>query len=134
MVGDVKSSYIASAERSGSWWAIRIAELPGVFSQARRLDRVGDVARDAIALFLDVPSDSFDVIVNQVLSNEAQVVVDAAIEAREEARQQQEVASARSREAVRTLARLGLPQRDIGRLLGLSHQRVGQLSSPQDGY
>ena len=134
MVGDVRPTYTATAERGEGWWAIRVAELPGVFSQARRLDRVGDVARDAIALFLDVPSDSFDVIVNQVLSNEAQVVVDAAIEAREAAQQHQEIASARSREAVRTLARLGLPQRDIGRLLGLSHQRVGQLSSPQDGY
>ena len=134
MVGDVRPTYTATAERGEGWWAIRVAELPGVFSQARRLDNVGDMARDAIALFLDVPSDAFDVTVRQVLSNEAQVVVDAAIEARETAQRHQEIASARSREAVRALALLGLPQRDIGRLLGLSHQRVGQLSSPQDGY
>ena len=86
------------------------------------------MARDAIATLLDIPLDSFDVTVSEALSDEAQLVVAAAIEARAEAQLRQDVASATSREAVRTLTRLGLPQRDIGRLLGLSHQRVGQLA------
>lgn len=128
MVGDVRPTYTAMAERDGAWWAIRVAELPGVFSQARRLDRVEAMARDAIALLLDVPPHSFDVTVREVLSAEAQRVVAAAIEARAAVVERQEVASAKSREAVRTLTRLGLPQRDIGRLLDLSHQRVGQLA------
>jgi hypothetical protein len=43
----------------------------------------------------------------------------------------------KSREAVRALQRHGLPQRDIGRLMHLSHQRVAQLldesaSGPRD--
>lgn len=87
------------------------------------------MARDAIALLLDIPPDSFDLTVREVLSAEAQRVVAAAIEARAEALERQELASAMSREAVRTLMQLGLPQRDIGRLLDLSHQRVGQLVS-----
>lgn len=128
MVGEVRPGYTATAERGEGWWAIRVVELPGVFSQARCLDRVEGMARDAIALLLDIPPDSFDVTVCQVLSDEAERVVAAAIGARAEALERQELASATSREAVRTLTRLGLPQRDIGRLLGLSHQRVGQLA------
>ena len=129
MVGDVRPLYTAVAERDDAWWAITVAELPGVFSQVRRLDRVESMARDAIAMLLDVDPNSFDVTVREVLSDEAQQVVTAAIHARAEALDRQERASATSREAVRTLTRLGLPQRDIGRLLDLSHQRVGQLVS-----
>ena len=129
MVGDVRPVYTAIAERDDAWWAITVAELPGVFSQVRRLDRVESMARDAIAMLLDVDPNSFDVTVREVLSDEAQQVVTAAIHARAEALDRQERASATSREAVRTLTRLGLPQRDIGRLLDLSHQRVGQLVS-----
>lgn len=130
MVGDVRPTYTAMAQRDDGWWAIRVAELPGVFSQAKRLDRVEAMARDAIALLLDVPPDSFDVTVREVLGAEAERAVNGAIEARAEALERQELASVKSREAVRTLTRLGLPQRDIGRLLDLSHQRVGQLDRP----
>lgn len=131
MVGDVRPVYTAVAERDDPWWAITVVELPGVFSQVRRLDRVESMARDAIAMLLDVDPNSFDVTVREVLSDEARQVVTAAIDARAEARERQERASATSREAVRTLTRLGLPQRDIGRLLDLSHQRVGQLASDE---
>ncbi len=32
--------YTVRVRRSGAWWAIDVPELPGVYSQARRLDRV----------------------------------------------------------------------------------------------
>ena len=59
----MRPTYTVNAERSGAWWAITVAELPGVFSQARRLDQIESMARDAIALWLDSPKDSFDVTV-----------------------------------------------------------------------
>lgn len=123
----MRPRYTATAERHGPWWAISVSELPGVFSQSRRLDRVEAMARDAIALFLEAPSDSFDVDVREALSPDVERAVHAAIVARAEVLARQEAASATSRAAVRTLADLGLPHRDIGRLLDLSHQRVGQL-------
>ena len=44
--------------RSSDWWAITVPALRGVFSQARNLDEVPEVAREAIALMLDVdPAD-----------------------------------------------------------------------------
>lgn len=130
MVGVVRPTYTIMIERDQGWWAIRVAELPGVFSQARRLDRVEVMARGAISLLLEVPPDSFDiVVVRERLLPEVEQIVAEALKARAEAVERQEVASAKSREAVRALTRLGLPHRDIGRLLDMSHQRVGQLAS-----
>lgn len=65
--------YRVDIERDGRWWAISVPELPGVFSQARRRGEVGRMARDAIALFLDVPLDSFDISVNEVVDPEVSV-------------------------------------------------------------
>ncbi len=71
MVVHVMNRYTAVAEHAGAWWAITVAEMPGVFSQARRLDNVEHMARDAIALMLDVPPESFEIDVRQVLDPEA---------------------------------------------------------------
>jgi hypothetical protein len=98
-----------------------------VFSQARRLDRVEATARDAIAIFLDVAKDDFVLSVREKLGRDAEQAVSAAIEARSAAAAGQQIASMKSREAAQVLAGMGLPHRDIGRLLDLSHQRVGQL-------
>ena len=57
--------YKVDIERDGKWWAISVPELPGVFSQARRRGQVEAMARDAIALYLDVPLDSFAVSVHE---------------------------------------------------------------------
>ena len=46
---------------SGDWWAISVPEVKGAFSQARRLDQVEGMAREAIALILDVDRQSFDI-------------------------------------------------------------------------
>ena len=39
----------ATATRVGSWWAIEVPEVPGAFSQARRLSQVAAMAADAVA-------------------------------------------------------------------------------------
>ncbi len=127
MVAVGRETYTVLAEPSGSWWAITIAELRGVFTQARRLENVEHMARDAIALLLDVPADSFDIDIRQVLDPEVAQAVDEAISARSEAADRRRVAALKSREAVRLLDQRGLPQRDIGRILHLSHQRVAQI-------
>ena len=63
--------YRVDTERSGRWWAITVPELRGVFSQARRRDEVERMARDAIALYLDVALDSFEVDVHEVAASRA---------------------------------------------------------------
>ena len=51
----------AKVERSGKWWAIEVPELPGLFTQARRLDQVAAMVREAAAAHTDQPQDSFEV-------------------------------------------------------------------------
>jgi predicted RNase H-like HicB family nuclease len=123
-----RRSYTARCRRSGAWWAIDVPELRGVYSQARRLDQVEAMARDAIALLLDVSGDSFDVILQPVLPEELKSDLEAAKTARSRA----DDAGREAQDAVRRVTRrlheeLGLAMRDAGAILGVSHQRVQQL-------
>lgn len=120
-------TYEVEAERSGRWWAARVPALPGVHTQARRLDQVADMAREAIALLLDVDESAVDVTVTPTLSEHTR----EALERSAAARRDREVAAAAERKALREAARAltdeGLTLRDAGWILGLTHQRVDQL-------
>jgi hypothetical protein len=107
-----------------------VPALNGVFSQTRRLDQVDAAAREAIALMLD--TDGSDVGELEIVVAPSPYVADlvaranAAVTAVEEANL---AATAARHEAARKLHDEGLPLRDVGRLLGISHQRVSQILS-----
>ena len=128
MVAGLRPTHRAVAERDGAWWAIRVPELRGVYSQARRLADVEAMARDAIALVLDVAPNSFDVSVEPVLGSDAAELVGQALAGRLEAERAARRASEQLRAAIDRLASSGLTVRDIATLLGLSHQRIAQVS------
>jgi predicted RNase H-like HicB family nuclease len=115
--------------RTGGWWAIEVPEIPGVFSQAKRLDGVTPMARDAIALMLDADPNSFDLFVEPRLDAAVDRLVREARELRSLVEAEQRLASQATRAAARALIARGLTVRDAGRLLGISHQRVAQLLS-----
>jgi predicted RNase H-like HicB family nuclease len=128
-VEEVKT-YRVVAERSGKWWAAHAPELAGVHTQARRLEQVEAEAREAIALMLDVEPESVAVRVEPKLPDEVSALI-AAVAA---AHSVTENAQAKEREAAHEAARalvvdLGLPQRDAGKILGVTHQRVQQILS-----
>jgi predicted RNase H-like HicB family nuclease len=127
-VAPVRPTYRAIAERDGRWWAIRVVELPGVFSQARRLADVERMARDAIGLVQGVAPDSFDVLVEPSLEDTAGSLVDAARSSRSDAEVATRRASDDLRASVRRLTAAGLTVRDVAFVLGLSHQRVAQVA------
>lgn len=58
--------YRVEIVRDDGWWVISVPELRGVFSQARRRDEVEAMARDAVALYLDVPENSFELSIHEV--------------------------------------------------------------------
>jgi len=90
--------------------------------------------RDAIALFLDVPSDSFDVKIEPVLSRDLQGKVGRARKVRGEAEVLQREAAIASAEVAADLVQTAhLTVRDAGRVLGLSHQRITQLLKAASG-
>jgi predicted RNase H-like HicB family nuclease len=127
-VTDERKSYTASCTRTGNWWAIEVPEVPGVFSQSKRLDGAEAQARDAIALMLEVPEDSFDVTIEAVLPAMAEEALAKVEEVKAEA--DEAMAAVRLAMVTALLAlvdQLGLSYRDAGQVMGISHQRVQQI-------
>lgn len=116
----------ATATRSGTWWAVEVPEVEGVFTQARRLEQVPAVVADAVATMLDVPAESVEVSVVATLDAELDELAKHARAAAEEAKRAQEDSSRRMRQAVSAL-RKELTTRDVAAVLGVTQQRVSQL-------
>ena len=124
----MKLSYTVEARRSGRWWAIDVPELRGVHTLARRLADVELMARDAIAAVLEVSPRSFDVVIRPVLGERLDGLVRDARDSRASAQEAQLAATDRSVRALTSLQKAGVPLRDAGELLGISHQRAAQIA------
>ena len=123
-----RRTYTARCQRAGDWWSISVPELRGVHTQARRLEKVDATVRDAIALFLDVRPDSFEIRIEPVLPRDLQKKVGRARKVRGDAEVlQREAATVSAEVAADLVHRAHLTVRDAGRVLGVSHQRVAQL-------
>jgi len=129
MVAVTKPTYTAVFEMDHTgWWYVSVPELPGCHSQGRTLARARERIREAVALWLDVDEEAFDLAEDVRLPEEARQVAADARAAREHAHQAQQDALATTKAAARTLARGGrLGVRDVAELLGMSHQRVAEL-------
>lgn len=121
-------TYTARARREGRWWMIDVPEIDGL-TQARRLSDVALMARELISVTLDVPIEEVDVTVLVAAVGEVEVAetLEKIQAERAEAARLERQASADARELARNLASADIPMRDIGTILGVSHQRVAQL-------
>ena len=119
----------ATATRTGNWWAVEIADVPGgpFHTQTRRLDQVEAMVKDGVALMAGIPEEAIEVTVIPKLPQEDSELIDAARTAAQEAVRAAERASRLSRKAVEQLRSEGMTVRDVGGLLGVSPQRVSQL-------
>jgi hypothetical protein len=115
------------AKREEGRWAVRVPELRGLFAEVQGLDSVEAAARRAIARLAEVDPAGIEVTVGVELGGDDATLVSRAVETREAAAAAAHAASEASRAAVRALAEAGLTVRDIGAVLGLSHQRICQL-------
>ncbi|MGH3546489.1 MAG: hypothetical protein ACRDPW_11290 [Mycobacteriales bacterium] len=122
-------TYRVVAERDGNWWGLEVPEIPGTFSQARRLDQVEVTIRDAISLMLEVPEDSFGVEIDVQLPTDELAELRALKAAQAKAVAAQAESSERARTMVARMRAEGLTIRDIGQVVGLSYQRVSQLAA-----
>ncbi len=117
----------ASASREGRWWFIDLPEL-GTSGQTRGVKDIEDAATEIAALWLDVDTSEVRVDVTVHLP-EAVAKMWRDGEARENAaRESVKEAAALKRAAVHALRADGVTLGDAGILLGLSTQRVHQLS------
>ncbi|HEX6472259.1 MAG TPA: hypothetical protein VF069_24420 [Streptosporangiaceae bacterium] len=129
------NTYRVTASRDGKFWMLEITG-PGLkrsgATQVRRLDQTEDMARDWLATRFDLLDESaVEIVIEPVLPAEERSVVDAALSKRQAAEEAQREAAAATTAAVRELTKHDLTTRDIGVLLGISHQRVSQMVNPE---
>jgi hypothetical protein len=117
-------TYTAVCRRTGRWWAVAVAELEGVFTQARCLDQVEQVTRDTIARIVGVDAEGIEVLVRPELPG----TVSEALQARHVARLSHEAAEQATASAVHALLRDGCTIRDAALLLGLSSEEISQVA------
>lgn len=121
-------TYEARVSREGKWWMIAIPEIDGL-TQARRVDEVEQMARECVAVTLDVPLSEVAVDVRTLSLEGTDLVATAARleELRQAAKDAERTSMAASRAFAHQMASKAVPVRDIGALMGVSPQRVSQL-------
>ena len=121
-------TYRVDVVRDQGWWIMH-ARIPRtiIYSQAKRVDDVEPMIRDAIAGVLDVDPESFAIELIFDLDADVLDQVNRARETSTEAAEVQERASRESRAAVQALRNEGLTLKEAGYFLGVSPQRVAQL-------
>jgi hypothetical protein len=125
MVAEV-NTYTAEVTRAGKAWHVLVVEIDRV-TQARHVNEIETMARDLISIMEDVPADSFDLEVKLSLPGLVQAHLDRADALRKEELRLRAEAAAESRAAAKELYDAGIPLRELGSLLGISHQRAQQL-------
>ena len=122
------TAYRVEVTREGKWWMVSVPELDGL-TQARRLEDASAMAREYIAVTLDIPTSDVELNV-AVIDVDGVNVADeiARLEAEKlEAEAARERVAEDTRRLAQTLASKKVPVRDIGAMLGVSHQRAHQL-------
>lgn len=119
-------TYRVVAEWGDSWWCLEVPEIPGTFSQVRRLDQVEEMIRDAISLMLETPEDSFGVEVEVVLPGALRTQLRSLGAAQAKAAQLQRQSLERAQALVLTWLAAGWNRRDIASVMGLSPRRASQ--------
>jgi hypothetical protein len=116
-----------TAERDGRWWVISYQGEP--VTQARRVADIEPMARDWLSMRYDRAEGTFNLHIKVELPEDLRQFIDAAIDARDSAAAASTVAAAATSAAIAQAKAKGIPVRDIGTLIGISHQRVAQLAS-----
>ncbi|WP_174550870.1 hypothetical protein [Actinomadura latina] len=126
-----RSLYTVHARRWEHGWELEIESVGA--TQSHSLKDAEMMARDYIRLALDVPADSFDlVLVPDVGDGLTQEVLQAKAETKA-AEKARDDAARHSREVARKLHEKGLTGREIGIVLEVSTQRVSQLLKVHKG-
>jgi DNA-directed RNA polymerase specialized sigma subunit len=109
---------------------ISVPEIDGL-TQARRLSDVEKMARELIAVTLDVRLSQVDVDVTfgDIDGMNVESSIQTIRKEKEDAARLEEDAAARTKTLVKELVAHNVPLRDIGAMLGISFQRVHQLAA-----
>lgn len=119
--------YTVTAERGRRWWSLQCVEHPGAISEVARLDQAPEAMREVIAFVAQVDPSTVEVDLRPTVPVEVGTHVQAAARYREQAQLANREAAREARAAARVLRDAGLSVRDVGTVLGVSHQRAHQL-------
>ncbi|MEA9986090.1 hypothetical protein [Subtercola sp. RTI3] len=125
-------TYAATVTREGRWWMVAVPEIDGL-TQARRIDEAELMARELIAVTLDVPLEdvAVTVTVESVGNVPVRSIVDRIESDRRKAAELEREASRQAVQLAKQLAAENVTMRDVGSILHVSYQRAHQLSTTE---
>ena len=124
------TTYRVTAERgSRGGWVFQCVEFPGAISEARRLADVHRLMPEAIAFVAEVPEGEVEIDLRPEVGDWIFDTLDKAREDQAHAEELSRSAAADTRKVAAALVRDGISMRDVGTILGVSHQRVAQLAA-----
>jgi hypothetical protein len=129
MQGVTAMKYDITVTREGRWWMVEVPALD-LLTQARRVSEIETMAREIIAVTRDVKMSDVEVDITAFIVDGVDMltVINDVRAKRDAAEAAERAAGEAMRDAVRALTSHSAPVRDVGELLGVSHQRVSQLS------
>ena len=107
----------AAAERSGGRWSVEVPEIPGLFTQTRRLDQIDAMVRNAAGM---LDREIGTVTVEPKLPERDERMLAELLDARRRASEAQSRASSLTRDAVGVLRSQGMTVRDIAAVIGVT--------------
>jgi predicted RNase H-like HicB family nuclease len=109
------------------WWVVTVPEVSGAVTQSKRLDKVPDDVGEVLELLTGRKPDSYELDIHTVVPGKAGELAARAFELRTEVEKLSSSVATTTSTAVVTLSQSGFSMRDIGQLVGVSHQRVDQI-------
>lgn len=126
-------TYRVIITREDGHWLADVPSLPGAHTYARSLQALDQAVREVVVLAADLPDEAMPGIVLEFEYHTGDARLDATTrEVRQLRRQADEIAAAataRTSEAAAELVARGMSVRDVAALLGISPQRVSQLTA-----
>lgn len=123
----MRSFTVTARRMKNGRWAISNEEL-GAYSQVSRLDQIEEEMREALAYLAGIEETEVEISVEPELDESVSIALDRLVAARNAERDATANTRTISAATVRLLRDRGYSMRDIGALLGVSHQRVSQLA------
>jgi len=121
------NTFNAVATREGKWWVV---DVDGVgTTQGRTTAEAQEMAEDLVTAMQQLDRPAFVVDICYRLPGQLQVMLEDARTKQQQAEEAQRAAATASRTLVKRVIEIGLSKRDAARVLGLSPQRISQLTA-----